>query len=254
MTEFAPSHIIVGLPYPNLNAFGARRTLELAREFGASVKLELPAATRKGYVKPLKQAHKFVPGRVFWDLKLHHTEDTVRQVLRDILPHGPMMVDIHADSPDKSLEAFIAERNAAAPATGVHALAVAVTELTSMTAAETYRRRHQPRGKVVRDLARRAMEYGFDGVVCAPRDLAALHSERDLEGLLKVVTGVRHDTQEPGQQSNALTPRRAVEMGADFIVVDSFIAHPPEDIGSYRQAFEAIFTETETARTTAYFH
>ena len=59
---------------------------------------------------------------------------------------------------------------------------------------------------------------GLDGVVCSPRE-ARLIREACGRDLLIVTPGIRPEGSEPDDQSRTLTPKVAIEAGADFIVV-----------------------------------
>ena len=73
-----------------------------------------------------------------------------------------------------------------------------------------------------RDLARRlaeaAAEEGLDGVVCSPREAAAVRSACG-EGFQIVTPGVRPEGWQRGDQKRVATPREAAAAGATALVV-----------------------------------
>jgi orotidine-5'-phosphate decarboxylase len=65
-------------------------------------------------------------------------------------------------------------------------------------------------------LANLGAEAGIDGVVASPREIKPLR--RDLGDRIKIaVQGIRPSWAEPGDQKRFMTPREALEAGADYI-------------------------------------
>jgi orotidine-5'-phosphate decarboxylase len=67
-------------------------------------------------------------------------------------------------------------------------------------------------------LAELAKNTGVTGLVASPHELAPL---RNLYGSLftTVIPGIRPKWSEPGDQKRVLTPRQAVDAGADYLVI-----------------------------------
>ena len=85
--------------------------------------------------------------------------------------------------------------------------------------------------------AARAFEAGADGVICSPREAAAI---RALPGSRLIVTpGVRPAGAAPGDQKRTQTPAAAIEAGADHIVV----GRPVWQAVDPRAAAQAILAE-----------
>ena len=65
-----------------------------------------------------------------------------------------------------------------------------------------------------------ALECGLDGIVCSPADLAAAEEVDPERRLLRVTPGIRPAWHEPpDDQKCSLTPRAAIEAGADLLVI-----------------------------------
>jgi orotidine-5'-phosphate decarboxylase len=112
-----------------------------------------------------------------------------------------------------------AARDAAEVAGGERPLILAVTVLTSLDAAAL-----QATGvaggisaQVLR-LGRLAMDAGADGLVCSAHEIFALREAFGSKPVL-VVPGIRPAGSEIGDQARVMTPREAVQAGADYIVV-----------------------------------
>ncbi|MBI5573181.1 MAG: orotidine-5'-phosphate decarboxylase [Elusimicrobia bacterium] len=67
----------------------------------------------------------------------------------------------------------------------------------------------------VETLAKIAKEVGLDGVVCSPREIGIV---KKIGGLQIIVPGIRL-TEETDDQKRTLSPKKAKEKGADYIVV-----------------------------------
>jgi len=80
-------------------------------------------------------------------------------------------------------------------------------------------------GHVLR-LARLGVEHGIDGIVASPREVKMLRAELG-DKIKIVVPGIRPNWSEAGDQKRVMTPREAIEAGADFLVIGRPItAHP----------------------------
>jgi orotidine-5'-phosphate decarboxylase len=98
-------------------------------------------------------------------------------------------------------------------------LILGVTVLTSSTEA-TLRETgipHTINDQVLR-LARLGVSGGIDGLVASPHEARALRTE--FGDKIKIVTpGVRPSWSEPGDQKRFMTPREAIDAGADYLVI-----------------------------------
>jgi len=206
--------------------FGSRgEILAAARRFGERagwLKIGLEAFVTEG---PSIVAQVAETGaRVFLDLKLHDIPTTVGRAVAASSRSGASMVNVHALG---GREMLLAAREAAIAA-GPHVDLVAVTLLTSLDArslADLPIAGH-PEG-IARRLAVLAKECGLDGVVCAPRDIAAVKGACG-SGFLAVVPGIRPAASESFDQKRIATPAAALEMGADLLVVGRPLTAAPD--------------------------
>jgi orotidine-5'-phosphate decarboxylase len=116
---------------------------------------------------------------------------------------------------------------AATAARANNMLLLGVTVLTSAT--EETLREIGVAAKVdeqVLRLARLGAEEGIDGVVASPHEIKKLRAE--FGNKIKIaVQGIRPSWAKPGDQKRFMTPREALEAGADYIGVGRPItAHP----------------------------
>lgn len=157
-----------------------------------------------------------IAGRpIFLDLKLHDIPNTVAGAVRAVLPLRPRMLTLHAGGGAAMIEA------ARRAADGVEnpPLLLAVTVLTSLDSSALHATgvAGGPRQQVLR-LARLALSAGADGLVCSAHEASLLRDALGGRAVL-VVPGIRPQGSVPGDQSRTMTPREAVDAGADWIVV-----------------------------------
>jgi orotidine-5'-phosphate decarboxylase len=162
--------------------------------------------------------------RIFLDLKLHDIPTTVGRAVAAASRSGAAMVNVHALG---GREMLLAAREAA-DAAGARLELVAVTLLTSLDARSLgdLPIAGHPEG-IARRLAVLAKECGLDGVVCAPRDLAAVKGACG-SGFLAVVPGIRPAASECFDQRRIATPAAALRAGADVLVVGRPLTAAPD--------------------------
>jgi len=94
-----------------------------------------------------------------------------------------------------------------------------VTVLTSLSAQDL---EQLGVGRSIEDqvvtLAEMGKAAGVDGIVCSPREAGILREACGREFLI-VTPGIRPEGGETDDQSRTLTPRAAIQAGADFLVV-----------------------------------
>lgn len=152
---------------------------------------------------------------VFLDLKLHDIPNTVAGAMKALAPIGAAIINVHASGGVAMMRAAAeAARTVERPAK-----VIAVTVLTSLED------RDLPRigvsatalDQAVR-LAALAKEAGLDGVVCSPLEIAAVRAACGPKFMI-VTPGVRPTGGKLGDQKRVMTPKQAVEAGADILVI-----------------------------------
>ncbi|WP_273502732.1 orotidine-5'-phosphate decarboxylase [Paracoccus sphaerophysae] len=199
--------LIVALDVPN-----ALAGLELARQLGDAVsfyKIGLGMLTGGGLAlaNELKQDHG---KRIFLDMKLFDIGATVEAAVRGLAQFDIDFLTVHGDPHVV---------RAAKQGAGAEMKILAVTVLTSLDRADLDTALIRPGDlhDLTVERAARAFEAGADGVICSPREAAAI---RALPGSRLIVTpGVRPAGAALGDQKRVETPAAAIEAGADHIVV-----------------------------------
>jgi orotidine-5'-phosphate decarboxylase len=176
---------------------------------------------------------------IFLDLKLHDIPNTVAGAVRSASRLGIAMLTVHAAGGAAMLRAArdAARESAEPPAV------LGVTVLTSL-GADDLRATGVSDGteQQVLRLADLALEAGCDGLVCSPREIAALRARFGPDALL-VVPGIRPG-REVHDQKRTLGPGEAVALGASHLVV----GRPITAAADPRAAALAIDAEIRRAR------
>ena len=167
---------------------------------------------------------------VFLDVKLHDIPTTVARALTALQPLALKMVNVHALGGRAMLEA-------ASSVKGDSRL-LAVTILTSLDDPALKELGLPPAQDAVVNLALLAKDSGCDGVVCAPTDIEGVR-ETCGEDFLIVTPGVRPAGSAMDDQARTLTPRQALDAGADYLV----IGRPITRASDPRAAAAAIYEE-----------
>ena len=226
--------VIVALDFPDADAalaLAARLDPKLCR---VKVGKELFTAAGPAVVSRLHERGF----EVFLDLKFHDIPNTVAGACRAAAALGVWMVNVHASGGEAMLRAA---REALATATRPPLL-IGVTILTSLSASDLARVGFQgsPEENVER-LARLAHGCGLDGVVCSALEAPRLRAAFGPAFLL-VTPGIRLEGAASDDQSRVVTPREALRLGADYLVIGRPIAQardPAATLESIRNSLTA---------------
>ncbi|HYM03236.1 MAG TPA: orotidine-5'-phosphate decarboxylase [Stellaceae bacterium] len=159
-----------------------------------------------------------VCGPVFLDLKLHDIPNTVAGAVRSAAALEPLLLTIHCAG---GMAMMRAAAQAASDGAGTRRRMklLGVTVLTSLDESDLAATGQQgPTGEQAYRLARLARASGLDGVVCSPHEAAALRRAFGQDFLL-VVPGIRPAGAASGDQKRVMSPRAAIEAGADYLVI-----------------------------------
>jgi orotidine-5'-phosphate decarboxylase len=203
-----PAPIAVALDAPNLDT--AARWANLVTPYVSTVKIGLELYLRYGpeAVASVRGASNVA---VFLDLKLNDIPATVAGAARSVARLRPDLLTVHAVGGMGAVRAAVE----AAPDTKI----VAVTVLTSLGDDDLERLGLAgPVGDAVRRLATLAVEAGARGLVCSPREVAAVRAEVGPDITL-ITPGVRPAGSEANDQARIATPEEALRDGADLLVI-----------------------------------
>lgn len=182
-------------------------------------------------------------GQVFLDLKFHDIPQTAAQAAVEAARLRVRMLTLHAGGGSSMLEAArIAVRRACRAERLPRPLLLAVTVLTSLDRDDLHDVgvRTGPLAQAVR-LGRLAQAAGVEGLVASAQELPALR-RACAEKLAFVVPGIRpqEDSAQNRRhdQKRVVTPRAAMQSGADYIVVGRPIRDAPDPRAAARRIVE----------------
>jgi len=204
-----------------LDVATTEKALELVKQLRDQIsffKIGLQLYTAEG--PEIVRAVLSTGAKVWLDIKLHDIPNTVARAVESANNLGVHMLTIHLSGGSEMIQAATAAR-------ANNMLLLGVTVLTSAT--EQTLREIGVAGKVddqVLRLAKLGVEAGIDGVVASPHEIKKLRAEFG-DKIKIVVQGIRPSWAEPGDQKRFMTPRDALEAGADYIGIGRpIIAHP----------------------------
>jgi orotidine-5'-phosphate decarboxylase len=152
---------------------------------------------------------------VFADVKFHDIPNTVAGAVRSLAPLGPAMINLHCSGGVAMMEAAVAAAATCLPRPKILGVTVLTsleqTDLSGMGISGT------PLDQVVR-LARLAQKCGLDGIICSPQEIAAVRDACGADFLI-VTPGVRPAGTALDDQRRVTTPVRALQAGADYLVI-----------------------------------
>lgn len=175
-----------------------------------------------------KRGHK-----IFLDLKLHDIPHTVKKAMSSLSKLDVDMCNVHATGTIEMMKAAI---EGLTKSDGTRPLLIAVTQLTS-TSQERMEEElliKEKIDKVVMHYAENSKLAGLDGVVCSPLEAGKVKQVCGKE-FLTITPGVRFETDDVGDQVRVTTPKRAKEIGSDYIVVGRPITKAENPVKAYRR-------------------
>jgi orotidine-5'-phosphate decarboxylase len=227
MTDAADKIIVA------LDVATKEKALELVQELRDQIsffKIGLQLYTAEG--PEIVRAVLATGSRVWLDLKLYDIPNTVAGAVKSASHLGVHMLTIHLSGGSEMIRA----------ATDARANDIVILGVTVLTSATELTLREIGIGDKVTDqvlrLAGLGVEGGIDGLVASPHEIKTLRTEFGNK-LKLAVQGIRPRWAEPGDQKRFMTPREAIDAGADYIG----IGRPITAHRNPREALERILEE-----------
>lgn len=155
------------------------------------------------------------PHKIMFDAKLHDIPQTVANAVTRLAEKNVGMFTLHASGGMRMIEAAVEKSGNTIP--------LVVTVLTSHDKEEHERIFRTEINDQIFNFALMAMESGAEALVCSAHDIPAICRAEKLmqRRLLKVTPGIRVDwsTQKVDDQRRIMTPVKAVQAGADYLVI-----------------------------------
>ena len=212
----AADKIIVALDVPTKVA--ALDLVDQLREQISFFKIGLQLYTAEG--PEIVRAVLSTGAKVWLDLKLHDIPNTVARAVESATNLGVHMLTIHLSGGSEMIRA----------ATAARANNISILGVTVLTSATEQTLREIGIADKVDDQALRLAKLGvdaeIDGVVASPHEIKALRHEFG-DKIKIVVQGIRPNWADPGDQKRFMTPRQALEGGADYLGIGRPITTHP---------------------------
>jgi orotidine-5'-phosphate decarboxylase len=208
--------IIVALDVPTAEA-----ALELARQVAPAVGAfkvggELFTSAGPEIIRQIRSTG----ASVFLDLKYHDIPNTVSKAVASATRLDVQMLTIHTVGGLEMMRAAEASARETASQSGRNApLVLGVTVLTSMNSQTLGEVGCEANvGRQVERLADLAVKAGLRGLVCSPLEITALR--QILPQSVELITpGIRTGSEKADDQKRTLSPREALDAGANWLVI-----------------------------------
>ena len=165
-------------------------------------------------IKGYKEIYNICP-KIFLDLKLHDIPNTVQKGLKAIKKLKPIFTTIHISGGDEMQKISVLKNNK-------KTFILGVTVLTSLDEKQTLKYYKEKNVNIlVKKYANYAKKNNLSGLVCSPLEINIVRKEVGEEMIL-VVPGIRPNKKFPSKkddQKRTLTPKEAIDLGADFLVI-----------------------------------
>ena len=158
-----------------------------------------------------KKIHSICP-KIFLDLKLHDIPNTVKMGLESLAKIKPLFTTIHISGGDEMMKSSkIKIKN-------IKILGVSI--LTSLDNEQTKKYYNEENiTLLVEKFAKEAKKNKLDGVVCSPKEIKAIRKATG-KNFIIVTPGIRLKSKiKSDDQKRVETPEKAIEMGADYLVI-----------------------------------
>ena len=167
---------------------------------------------------------------IFLDLKLHDIPNTVKKSIQGLSLLPIKMLTVHTSGGIHMMTA------AMEAVSGKGIKVFGVTVLTSLDDKDTNAIFKRTSSKQVEAMIDEAVSAGIDGVVCSPHELKYIKKR---ESLLSITPGIRLEDSNDDQK-RVMTPKEAIDLGADYLVIGRPITSS-ENIGeSLNKIFQSI--------------
>ena len=180
---------------------------------------------------------------VFLDLKFHDIPNTVAACCRSAVDLDVFMVNLHLSAGERVVrESVKALQEESTRQKKRKPLLLGVSILTHLGREDLAALGWNVSGSLEEEISRLAslgQQWGLDGVVCSPQEIAAVRSRCGTHFCI-VTPGIRPPGTLLHDQKRTLTPQEAVANGADFIVVGRPILESQDPISMVSQILEEV--------------
>ena len=158
-----------------------------------------------------KKIYSICP-KIFLDLKLHDIPHTVDKGLDALVKLKPLFTTIHISGGDNMMKVTKSNKK--------NTKILGVSILTSMDNKQTKKYYNQKNiSTLVKKFAMSAKKNYLDGIVCSPQEIKYIRKQVG-KNFIIVTPGIRTNNKvKSDDQKRIETPRKAIDLGADFLVI-----------------------------------
>jgi len=214
--------IIVALDYTN-----PLEALEMAaklRDHVDGFKINHALWSQSVYIKDYTSKELFI------DCKLWDTPNTIKTVVEKIIAKGASMTTISTFNNPEVFETLKQYNN--------DIRLLGVTSLTSWTPQEEYDIHHKSPYHIW-DTHITKIKGNFAGIICPVPDLPIIDKIDPDYDLIRVCPGIKYETELKGQARTG-TPKEAMELGADYVVIGRSITQASDPVEKVKEIYDSL--------------
>ena len=214
--------IIVALDYTN-----PLEALEMAaklRDHVDGFKINHALWSQSVYIKDYTSKELFI------DCKLWDTPNTIKTVVEKIIAKGASMTTISTFNNPEVFETLKQYNN--------DIRLLGVTSLTSWTPQEEYDIHHKSPYHIW-DTHITKIKGNFAGIICPVPDLPIIDKIDPDYDLIRVCPGIKYETELKGQARTG-TPKEAMELGADYVVIGRSITQASDPVNRVEEIYDSL--------------
>ncbi|MEC9392829.1 MAG: orotidine-5'-phosphate decarboxylase [Pseudomonadota bacterium] len=173
---------------------------------------------------------------IFLDLKLHDIPMTVRKTIETLSDINPAIINVHAFGGQQMMKYAL---DGLGPKSRKISL-VAVTVLTSLNEDDmAILGIDYPVKDLVQNLAKLTKDSGLAGVVCSAEEIALVRKICGKEFMI-IVPGIRPEGSQKDDQKRVMTPKQAISLGADYLVIGRPITQSKDPLSKVKEILKSI--------------
>jgi len=175
--------------------------------------------------------------KVFLDLKMHDIPTTVYKAAKTLAKNGVDMLNVHAAGGIEMMKAALEGVNEI----NDESILIAVTQLTSTDQNILNNELYIPGNinNVILAYAQTTYQAGLAGVVCSAHEVKMLKENIGID--FKCITpGIRPQGLDANDQKRIMTPKEAISMGTDYMVIGRAITQAASPKEAYLQILKEI--------------
>ena len=173
---------------------------------------------------------------IFLDLKLHDIPMTVKKTIETLSDINPAIINVHAFGGQQMMKYALEGLGQASKNTSL----VAVTVLTSLNDDDmAILGINYPVKDLVQNLAKLTKDSGLAGVVCSAEEIALVRKVCGKDFKI-IVPGIRPEGSQKDDQKRVMTPKQAISLGADYLVIGRPITKSKDPLSKVKEILKSI--------------